>query len=100
MANTHGNNVAPELPFFDRIVNLEKEKQALADDIKEVYAEAKQEDIDVKALRLAVKRHLESDEKRMLREAAEEEADRILSALGEFVNTPLGEAAVKAGAEA
>ena len=41
--------------FVERIERLEEEKQALADDIKEVYAEAKAEGFDVKALRVVIR---------------------------------------------
>lgn len=42
--------------FVERIVNLEEEKKSFADDIKEVYGEAKSGGFDVKALRRVVKR--------------------------------------------
>ena len=37
--------------FFDRIERLEEEKAALAEDVKEVYAEAKAVGFDVKIMR-------------------------------------------------
>ena len=37
--------------FIERIERLEEEKKALADDIKEIYAEAKGTGFDVKAMR-------------------------------------------------
>lgn len=37
--------------FFDRIERLEEEKAALAEDIKDVYAEAKAVGFDVKIMR-------------------------------------------------
>ncbi len=39
------------MSFIDRIVKLETEKQALADDIKEVYSEAKGTGFDTKVMR-------------------------------------------------
>lgn len=37
--------------FFERIERLEEEKKAIADDIKDVYLEAKAEGYDVKTMR-------------------------------------------------
>lgn len=42
--------------FVERIVRLEEEKKSFADDIKEVYGEAKSGGFDVKALRRVVRR--------------------------------------------
>lgn len=41
--------------FVERIERLDEEKKALADDIKEVYAEAKGTGFDVKALRTVIR---------------------------------------------
>lgn len=41
--------------FFDRIERLEEEKAALAEDIKDVYAEAKAVGFDVKIMRRVMK---------------------------------------------
>ena len=41
--------------FVERIERLEEEKKALADDIRDVYAEAKANGFDVKALRMIVR---------------------------------------------
>ena len=41
--------------FVERIERLEEEKKAIADDIKDVYAEAKGNGFDVKALRTVVR---------------------------------------------
>ena len=41
--------------FVERIERLEEEKKALADDIRDVYAEAKGTGFDVKALRTVVR---------------------------------------------
>jgi uncharacterized protein (UPF0335 family) len=51
--------------FVERIERLEEEKKALADDIRDVYAEAKGTGFDVKALRAIVKlRKQDADERR------------------------------------
>lgn len=87
-------NDSPERSYFDRAVALEREKQGLAEDIAEVYSEAKEAEVNIKALRLAVKRHLENNKKRKERERTEEEAVDLLIRLGHLAGTPLGDAAV------
>jgi len=50
--------------FIERIERLEEEKKALADDIRDVYAEAKGNGFDVKALRTIVRlRKMETTER-------------------------------------
>ena len=41
--------------FVERVERLEEEKKAIADDIRDVYAEAKGNGFDVKALRTVVR---------------------------------------------
>lgn len=41
--------------FVERIERLEEEKKSIADDIRDVYAEAKSNGFDVKALREVIK---------------------------------------------
>jgi uncharacterized protein (UPF0335 family) len=51
--------------FVERIERLEEEKKAIADDIKDVYAEAKGNGFDVKALRTLIRlRKQDSNERR------------------------------------
>jgi uncharacterized protein (UPF0335 family) len=66
--------------IVERIERLEEEKKTIADDIKEVYAEAKGTGYDVKVLRKVV-----ALRKRDLDERKEEEAilDLYLQAVGE-----------------
>jgi uncharacterized protein (UPF0335 family) len=50
--------------FIERVERLEEEKKTLADDIRDVYAEAKGSGYDVKALRTIVRlRKLEATER-------------------------------------
>jgi uncharacterized protein (UPF0335 family) len=65
--------------IVERIEHLEEEKKAIADDIKDVYAEAKGNGYDVKALRKIIR--LRKQDKN---ERAEEEAilETYLHALG------------------
>lgn len=55
--------------FIERIERLEEEKQSIADDIKDVYAEAKANGFDAKVLREVVRLRAEDQQKR--RERAE-----------------------------
>ena len=65
--------------FVERIERLEEEKKALSDDIRDVYAEAKGNGYDVKALRQVVRLRKQDKDER-----AEQEAilETYLQALG------------------
>ena len=60
------------LSFFERVERLEEEKAALAEDIKEVYAEAKSAGFEVKIMRRVMKLRKMDHEKR-------QEEDELLS---------------------
>lgn len=65
--------------IIERIERLEEEKKAIADDIKDVFAEAKGNGFDVKTLRSVIRmRKMEASE----REEQEAMLDLYLSALG------------------
>ena len=65
--------------FVERIERLEGEKKATSDDIRDVYAEAKGNGFDVKALRSIVRlRKLDTDERREQQEVL----DTYMHALG------------------
>ena len=65
--------------FIERIERLEEEKKALADDIREVYSEAKGTGFDAKVMRQAVRlRKMESADRQEL----EAMLDLYLGALG------------------
>jgi len=55
--------------FVERIERLEEEKKALADDIRDVYAEAKGTGFDVKALRAIVRLRKQDANERQEHEA-------------------------------
>ena len=65
--------------FVERVERLEEEKKAIADDIRDVYAEAKGNGFDVKALRTVVRLR-----KQDINERKEQEAilETYLHALG------------------
>jgi uncharacterized protein (UPF0335 family) len=51
--------------FVERIERLEEEKKALSDDIRDVYAEAKGNGYDVKAMRAIVRLRKQDKDERM-----------------------------------
>ena len=65
--------------FVERVERLEEEKKAIADDIRDVYAEAKGNGYDVKSLRVVVRLR-----KQDVNERKEQEAilETYLHALG------------------
>ena len=65
--------------FVERVERLEEEKKAIADDIRDVYAEAKANGFDIKALRTVVRMR-----KQDVNERKEQEAilETYLHALG------------------
>lgn len=76
-----GHNVAKDMirSVVERVERLELDKQAISDDIKDVYTEAKGNGLDVKALRTVVRlRRQDADER------AEQEAilETYLHAMG------------------
>jgi len=51
--------------FVERVERLEEEKKAISDDIRDVYAEARTNGFDIKALRAIVRlRKQDADERR------------------------------------
>ena len=65
--------------FVERIERLEEEKKTISDDIKDVYAEAKANGYDVKALRSVVRLRKQDSDERKEHEAI---LDTYLAALG------------------
>jgi len=65
--------------FIERIERLEEEKKSIADDIKDVYAEAKGTGFDTKVLRKVVSIRKQDQNERMEQEAV---LDLYLHALG------------------
>lgn len=65
--------------IVERIERLEEEKKSLADDIKDVYAEAKANGFDTKALRKIVAIRKQDQNERLEQEAV---LDTYMAALG------------------
>jgi uncharacterized protein (UPF0335 family) len=69
---SEGNVAADELRLLiERIERLEEEKKAIADDVKDVYAEAKARGYDTKTMRTIVRL-------RKMEQQARQEADALL----------------------
>jgi uncharacterized protein (UPF0335 family) len=77
--------------IVERIERLEEDKKTLSDDIRDVYAEAKGNGYDVKALRTIIRLR-----KQDANERAEQETilETYMMALGMLVGTPLGDSAL------
>lgn len=90
---TNGDAAGLLRSLRDRIVRLEEEKKAIAEDIKDVYAEAKGQGLDAKALRQVVKRALETQSDAAKRRETEALTELYLASLGMLDGTPLGDAA-------
>ena len=65
--------------FIERIERLEEEKQTIADDIKEVFAEAKGTGFDTKAMRTIIRLRKKDQNERQEEEAI---LDLYMAALG------------------
>jgi uncharacterized protein (UPF0335 family) len=68
--------------FVERVERLEEEKKAIADDIRDVYAEAKGNGFDVKALRTIVRLRKQNTDERREQEAILETYMHALGMLG------------------
>ncbi len=86
MAESGGIAAAQLKSIVERIERLEEEKKALADDIRDVYAEAKANGFDTKTLRSVVRMRKQD---RAEREEEQALLDLYLHALGMI---PEGEA--------
>jgi uncharacterized protein (UPF0335 family) len=78
--------------LVERIERLEEEKQTIAADIREIYAEAMANGFDTKILRKVI-----TIRKKDRHEREEEQAllDVYMEALGMLADTPLGRAAIE-----
>jgi len=87
------NTAGDELRLLiERVERLEEEKKGIADDIRDVYSEAKARGFDPKIMRQLVRlRKMKPDDR------AEMEAvlDTYKAALGMLYDTPLGQAAIQ-----
>jgi len=77
--------------IVERIERLAEEKDGIASDIRDVYAEAKGNGFDVPALRALIKLRKEDANKRAERETI---LETYMAALGMLSDLPLGKAAM------
>lgn len=90
----HNSTIAKDQlkSVIERIERLSEEKDGIASDIRDVYAEAKGNGFDVPALRAIVKIRKEDANKRAERETI---LDVYMAALGMLSDLPLGRAAIE-----
>lgn len=81
--------------LIERIERLEAEKQGIADDIKDVYGEAKATGFDAKIMRQIVR---ERKMEKHHRDEQEALLDTYRAALGMLSDTPLGQYALSRAA--
>lgn len=84
--------------FVARKVRLLEEKHNNAEDIKELGIEFKKaglSKVEIDAINLAAKRSFETQAKREHRESVEQETANLKVALGAFLDSPLGAAAME-----
>jgi uncharacterized protein (UPF0335 family) len=95
MTEGHNSNAADERLrlLIERIERLEEEKKGIADDIRDVYAEAKAVGYDPKIMRQIVRlRKMKPDDRSEMQMLLE----TYLNALGmDYVETPLGQATIE-----
>ncbi len=90
----HNSAAADELRvYIERIERLESDKAEIAQDIKDVKAEAKSRGFDVKAIEKIVKERGETEKQRRRRKETEDLTDVYRAALGMLDGTPLGDSA-------
>jgi len=78
--------------LIERIEKLEGDKRSIADDIKDVYAEAKGNGFDPKILRKVVALRRQDADKRLVEQTL---ISTYMDALGMLADTPLGQAAIR-----
>ena len=85
MTDAHGVARDQLRAFIERIERLEEEKKTIADDIKDVYAEAKGTGFDTKILKKVIALRKKDDQERMEEEAI---LETYLAALGMIEGPP------------
>ena len=82
--------------FVGRIEQLEEEKSVIAEDIKSIYAEAKDGGFDTRALREVIRLRKQDAEERRAHAAI---VETYMHALGMLSDTPLGVASIARATE-
>ena len=90
---THGDNAHAHLrSIVERVERINDEIKSLKEDQKDIFSEAESAGFGGTALRALIRERAEDQTKRQARVSLVEVYRR---ALGEFANTPLGEAAME-----
>jgi uncharacterized protein (UPF0335 family) len=89
--NIGDNSKAQLKSLVERIENLDTEIDNLKNDKKELFLEAKDQDIDVKALRSVIRIRRQNASER---ESHESIVQQYLAALGDYSSTELGKSAI------
>lgn len=79
--------------YVDRIERLEEEKSGIAQDIRELYQEAKSSGLDPKIIKKVISLRKKSETDRNQEQAM---VDLYMKELGMLADTPLGKAAIDA----
>ncbi|AXV16159.1 hypothetical protein CYG48_10915 [Neorhizobium sp. SOG26] len=90
MSDAHGVARDQLRAFVERIERLEEEKKTIADDIKDVYGEAKSMGFDTKILKKVIALRKKDDQERMEEDLI---LDTYLAALGMIEGPPEQDAA-------
>ena len=85
MSDAHGVARDQLRAFIERIERLEEEKKTIADDIKDVYAEAKGTGFDTKILKKVIALRKKDEQERLEEEAI---LETYLAALGMIEGPP------------
>jgi uncharacterized protein (UPF0335 family) len=88
MSDSHGVARDQLRAFIERIERLEEEKKTIADDIKDVYGEAKSMGYDTKIMKKVIALRKKDDQERMEEDLI---LDTYLSALGMIPSDSTGE---------
>ena len=78
MTDVFGIDSERLLSYVERVERLEEEKAALQNDIKEIYAEAKASNFDVKAIKALVKIRKKDEKERQAEEYIVEQYRKAL----------------------
>ena len=78
MTDVFGIDSERLLSYVERVERLEEEKAALQNDIKEIYAEAKSANFDVKAIKALVKIRKKDEKERQAEEYIVEQYRKAL----------------------
>jgi uncharacterized protein (UPF0335 family) len=81
--------------IISRIESIEQERAELANDVKDILAEAKSSGLDVKAIRAVLRRRRQDPDEVA---ALQSTVDEYMSALGMLADLPLGKAALERAA--